>query len=311
MKIAVTGAAGFLGNVLIRQLIHHGHEVLAIDLKQDQKSLENLSIEFISVDIIEQNRLQSILQNNKIEIIFHLANVIRIVKDYDGLMKSINIDGTRSAAAAARLAGARRFIYVSSIHAYSLFIGDKYLDESFESALDSKHFDYDQSKALAELAVKEEIKLGLDAVILNPAGFIGPYDYQPSLMGAALENAFNTNWLLVTLAGGFHCADVRDIANTLIKSIDKARKGENYILSGEYVSLSDMMSMVIQTRGNYAVKLVLPLWLGAIAAQFNLLLFKWLGLEPKFSNQSIVHLQTHRNVSDEKARRELGHTTSL
>ena len=92
---------------------------------------------------------------------------------------------------------------------------------------------YDRSKALGEEAVLEGIRQGLDAVILNPVGLIGPYDFEPSPTGELLLQLAHRTMPGMVKAG-FYWVDVRDVCQAAIVAETMGQTGHRYILHGEY-----------------------------------------------------------------------------
>lgn len=305
MKIIVIGAAGFLGNVLCRLLLKNGYAVTAADLNiSSARSLFDLNINKLDLDIRDSKALEMVIQGQ--DIVYHLASVVRITQDRDKIMHDVNVNGVRKVAGAALQAGVSKFFFVSSIHAFSRFPSEEVITENRELALSSNNFDYDRTKALGELALQEFIKKGLRAIILNPTCFIGPYDFQPSLMGMAIRDFFSKK-IIPYIGGGFNFVDVRDVAQTLIYSMDKAVPGESYILGGEWISVSEMVDLIVKIRNKSALKIKLPEMVAHLAAQVNLLKWRITQKEPAYSNQSLSHLKYHRYLDDSKARKILNH----
>lgn len=305
MNIIVIGAAGFLGNVLCRALINKGYAVTAADLKTEQvASLTDLNIKRINLDIRNREQLKIALQDQ--DIVFHLASVIKITQDLDRSMFDINVTGVKNVAETALQSGVTKLIYVSSIHAFNRYPTQEIINEDRDLALSKNEFDYDKTKALGELALLDVIDKGLKAVIVNPTCFIGPHDYQPSLMGAAINNFFKQK-IIPYVSGGFNFVDVRDVANTLVNTIENGVIGERYIVGGEWITIQKMIDLIIQTRKFSGIKIKMPDLLAQATAQMNLLKWKITKKDPSYSDQSLSHLQHHRFVDDSKARKVLNH----
>ncbi|MGB5374622.1 MAG: NAD-dependent epimerase/dehydratase family protein, partial [Polyangiales bacterium] len=85
-------------------------------------------------------------------------------------------------------------------------------------------------KAIGETIVLDACERGLDAVIVNPGSMIGPHDYEPSMIGAALINMyFGRVPVLLELLSDY--VDVRDVADGMISAAEKGRRGERYFLT--------------------------------------------------------------------------------
>ena len=305
MKVLVTGASGHLGNILCRMLVEQGHHVVAAALDATtSKSLAGLDIAKFDADIRDRRKMDELLQNQ--EIVFHLASIVRITKDHDKIMQSINIDGTKIVAEAALKANVKKFIHVSSIHALSAQPKNEMINEQRELALFKWNFDYDRSKALAEIALLDVVKHGLNAIIINPTGFIGPHDYEPSIMGSSMMKFFQSR-MLFFIRGGFNFVDVRDVAKTLINSMSRGDIGERFIVGGEWITSRQIAEKIIATRGFKGILCKMPIFLVLFSFSLQWICSKLFGTKILYSNQSIAHLDAHRYIDDSKARRILQH----
>lgn len=305
MHILVIGASGFLGNVLCRLLSKKGYSITAVDLNATSaKSLSDLKINKLDLNILDIKKSEKVLCDH--DVVIHLASLIRITKDKDRSMYNTNVVGLKNIANLALRVGVKKFIFLSSIHAFHRFPSHEAINENRQLAISNNEFDYDKSKAFGELVLLDAVKQGLDATIISPTCFIGPYDYCPSLMGAAIYNFFHSK-IIYYLKGGFNFIDVRDVAESIITSITKGVAGERYILAGEWLSISQMIDIIISVRKYSATKIKIPNLLAQITAQMNLLKWKLINKYPTYSNQSLSHLSFHRFIDDTKAREVLNH----
>lgn len=309
MNVIVTGASGYLGNVLCRLLQEQNYHVTAVALDATTaKSLADLDIKKIDADIRDAEKIFKLFENQ--DVVFHLASVISIMPDTDKKMHSINVDGLSVVAEAALNAKVQRFIHLSSIHAFSAFPKEETIKEERELALSSSDLDYDRSKAQAEIVLKKFIDRGLNAIIINPTGFVGPHDYEPSLTGDAVHQfCFTKQPIAFFLPGGFNFVDVRDVAQTLINTITKGVPGENYIVGGTWIPVSKMIDYIFAARGVKRWKMEIPLSIAKIFVSIKLLYWKLTGKKVLYSHQSIRHLSHHRQIDDSKARKILDHKT--
>src|SRR5205814_3329159 len=87
---------------------------------------------------------------------------------------------------------------------------------------------YDRSKAAGEREVLAGVARGLDAVIVNPMGVLGPHDYRPSRMGEILLDMYHRR-LPMIVRGGFNWVDVRDVVAGALAAEERGRRGERYL----------------------------------------------------------------------------------
>ncbi len=129
--ILVTGAAGHLGNVLVRELVARNVKVRAMVLPgEDLASLEGLDVEIFEGNILDKDRLFEACEG--VDLVFHLASLVAITEDKIALMQRVNVEGTRNVIEAVRQAGVRRLVYTSSIHALQRPDPDVMIDESLQ-----------------------------------------------------------------------------------------------------------------------------------------------------------------------------------
>lgn len=305
MNVLVTGASGYLGNVLCRLLVQQNYNVTAVALDATTaRSLADLQIKKIDADITDADKIFSLLKDQ--EIVFHLASIIHIAKDANKYMHRVNVEGTKIVAEAALKNKIKRFIYVSSIHALTGHPRNEIINEQRELALSQWHFDYDRSKAEAELNLMEFVERGLNAVIINPTCFIGPYDFEPSLMGKAIKDIFMNKFSWI-LPGGFNYIDVRDVAETLINAITVGKAGERYILAGQWLTNDELADYIYTARHQKGIKIKLPFFVGYLLVRLWMSYCKLVNKKLSCSNQSLRHLKFHRYIDDSKARTILSH----
>jgi dihydroflavonol-4-reductase len=146
----------------------------------------------------------------------------------------------------------------------------------------------------------------LNAVIVNPTGVIGPYDFQPSFLGEAIISMAQ-NRLPALVTGGFDWVDVRDVVDGAMRAEEKAPAGESYLLSGQWVSMCDLAAMVSEITGVRNNKMTCPLWLARLGAPVIQGVSHLSGKRPLYTSVSLRALRSNHNISHEKASRELGY----
>lgn len=301
MNIAVTGASGHIGANLCRELLHQGHSVRVLVHRTDQ-GIKELPLEFVRGDLMEPSSLSLLVRD--IDIVFHLAAVISIQVNKKEEIFEKNVGGTRNILKAAKKEGVKRFIHFSSIHALDSLPFDRTLDESRPLALKDR-IEYSRSKAMAELAVWEAVKEGLDAVIINPTAVIGPFDYAPSLLGRALILIYQGK-IPALIHGGYDWVDVRDVAEASVAAVEKGGKGERYLLSGYWKTLGELAELIYGISGRRYRKMTCSAGLAKVGLPFLKLYCRLNGSQPLYTRDSLRILQTgHKEISSAKAERFL------
>lgn len=303
MTIVVTGAAGHLGGNLVRALLARGQRVRAL-VHRDRRAIAGLPLEIVLGDLGDPASLRRAFEGA--EVVYHTAAHISILGGEWALLERTNILGTRNVVQACLEAGVRRLVHFSSIHALVQEPLDKPVDESRPLVHGNRCAPYSRSKAAAEAEVRAGQARGLDAVILNPTAIIGPYDFRPSHFGEVLLDLARGR-LPALVAGGFDWVDVRDVVAGAICAAEQAPAGARYLLSGHWVTLTEIAALVEEFTGRRAPRFVCPLALARLGAPLAVAVARLIGRRPLFTPISIETLCSNRRVSHERATRELGY----
>ena len=303
MITAVTGASGHLGINLVRALIAHGRDVRVIT-HNNTLGLEDLSVEQRSGDINDPDSLARAFEGA--DVVYHLAAYISLLmSDHDRCTK-VNVEGTRNVIEACRRNNVRRLVHFSTIHSLCGDPLDTPVDENRPLVESCRCAPYDLSKAAGERLVRQAAGEGVNAVIINPTGIIGLYDYRPSHFGQALIMMAEGR-LPVLLEGGFDWVDARDVAEGAIKAEQAAPPGANYLLSGAWLSVKEVAAIVARKMGRKAPTLVCPIPLARACAPAVTAISQWTGARPIFTSVSLKALAGNRGISHARATRELGY----
>lgn len=302
MRAVITGASGFLGAHLARTLKDRGVEVRAADRSRGP-ALDDVDVEFVEIDVLDPASLRAAFEGQ--DRVFHLAAIISIVGDPTGEVWRVNVHGPRNAATVAFECGGGRFVHCSSVHSFDLERCGPSLDES---GLPTTHPDapaYDRSKRAGEEAVRLVVQKGLDAVVVNPTGIIGPDDRGPSRMGETVLQ-FMTRKIPVGITGQFDFVDVRDVVEGLIAAGDRGRTGENYLLSGSRLSIRELGMLVERYSGVPVPPLSIPLRLVTPLAPL-VMQIEQRTKKPIFTPDAMHALKYSPVVSHYRAATELGY----
>lgn len=254
MKVAVTGAAGYLGTNLIPLLVERGHEVVAID--RAAPTTADPAVTWVDGNVLDPASMRAALAGT--EVVYHLVALITLAEHND-LAWRVNTEGVRVTAEAALESGVRRFVHTSSIHAFDQYRAGGHIDETSGRSDDPALPVYDRSKWSGELALRPVIERGLDAVIVNPTGVYGPVDHLERLsrLNGIAEKAMRGG-VPVMIGGGFDLVDVRDVAQGLILAGEKGRTGENYLLGGEMTTMVDFCRIAAARGGAKGPRFAIP-----------------------------------------------------
>jgi dihydroflavonol-4-reductase len=303
MTIAITGATGHIGINLVQALITKNRPVRCV-VHNYTKSIDGIDVEKIHGDLSDVESLVKAFTGA--DVVYHLAATISLSMSDWPRVEKINVGGTRNVVEACRRAKVKRLVHFSSIHALTQEPFTVPVDEERPLNHSKSLPPYDRSKAAAEKVVQEGIAQGLDAVIVNPTAVMGPCDFLPSHLGAAILGIARRE-LPALVTGGFDWVDVRDVAAGAILAEEKGQTGRRYLLSGHWVSMCDMAALIQEITGVNTKKPVCPLWLAKAGAPIIQGMSKVSGKRPLYTGVSLKALKSNRNISHERAAKELGY----
>jgi len=302
--VVVTGATGHLGNVLTRELLRRGKRVRAlVEPGDDGRPLAGLAVEIVRGDVTRAETLADAFSGA--DLVFHLAGVVSISSLDVDRVRTVNVEGTRNVVEAVRRDGVRRLVYTSSIHAFTEPPPGGVLTETagYDPALAPG--DYGKAKAQASQIVLEAVKGGLDAVIVNPVAVLGPLDFRLSEMGELIR-MFAGSGVPAGVDGRYDFVDVRDVAAGHVLAAEKGRVGESYLLSGERMTVREVMRILAEEDGTKPPRVFLPHPVAAAIAAFAPIFEKVTGRRALLTPYSVHTISIDFEIRARKAREELG-----
>ncbi|MBF8265504.1 MAG: NAD-dependent epimerase/dehydratase family protein [Dehalococcoidia bacterium] len=247
MKSLVTGATGFIGSSIVRELLKDGAEVkVLVRENSDTRNIDGLDIERAYGDIRDKESVKAALKG--CDTFFQAAALYANWASDKKLFYDINVEGTRAALTAALEEGVNKVVYTSSIAAVGYRTDGKPADEGIEFNFLREDSPYIWTKHLGELEAKKLYEKGLPLVIVNPAGVIGVRDIKPTPTGELIVK-FLKGKMPGYIAAGMNFVDVEDVARGHILASQKGRAGERYILGCENVTIKDFFELVAQAGG--------------------------------------------------------------
>lgn len=302
MTALVTGAAGHLGNNVVRALLARGRKVRAL-VRSESGALDGLDVERVRGDILDRSSLDRACDG--VEVVYHFAAVVSIDPSDAPLVTRTNAVGTRNVVEACLARRVKRLVHASSVHALSPHGGGA-TDETRAPNASSGATPYDRSKIASENEVGAGVARGLDAVIVSPTAVLGPHDYVPRLAGRGLLDLYHGTFP-VNVDGGFDWVDARDAAAGALAAAERGRRGEKYLLSGRWASMAEIAAIMREATGRKGPRLVVPLWLARMGVTFVAAHAKLRGRRPLVTAEALRALSEHRTCSSAKARGELGY----
>lgn len=251
--VVVTGAAGFVGVNLVRHLLAAGHEVRTVD-RRPMVGVRADGVAHTLADVREGDALRKVFDGAAI--VYHLAAKITLAS-VDPEAWDVNVRGPSVVATTALEIGVPRLVHCSSVHAFDVYRACPRLDETSGRSVSPDLPVYDRSKAAGEAEVRAVIEDGLDAVVVNPTGIIGPVDFGPSRINDIIDKALRGR-LPVVVRGGFNWVDVRDVVAGLVAAGERGRTGENYLLAGHRSSIMHLARLAAALNGRRGPLAALP-----------------------------------------------------
>ncbi|RNL80126.1 NAD-dependent epimerase/dehydratase family protein [Nocardioides marmorisolisilvae] len=259
MKVAVTGAAGFLGLNLLAALLDAGHDVLALDRAPatiPAGAHGDGLLRWAAVDILDEDAVVAALDD--IEVVYHLVALISLRQE-DPATWRVNTEGVACVARAALRAGVRRVVHCGSLASFDYY-SDIIVHEGTARATAAHLPVYHRSKYQGEVELLKVVDDGLDAVICNPTGIYGPRDHAGRLSRmnqGILDSAAGR--LPASVRGYFDMVDVRDVAAGFLLAAEHGRSGHNYLLGGHRHALVDVQIMAARLVGRSGPRFEMPL----------------------------------------------------
>ncbi len=306
----VTGANGFLGNNIVRNLpVKENDEIRALVLPNDKiHSLDGVNCKIYKGDVTNKESLKDIFDVNDDSevVVIHCAAVVYIKEKYDENVFYVNVHGTENMADKC-IETSSRMVYVSSVHAIEEPEDNRKIVETKEFDPDRVQGIYAKSKAQAARLIMNKIQNeNLNVCIVHPSGIIGLNDFGNTHMTNLIVKIANGN-LPAILKGGYDFVDVRDVVTGVISAIDKGKKGETYILSNRYITIQEIADLTSKYSGSKKVNIVLPMWIAKLGAPFCEIYYNFKKQVPLYTRYSLYTLHAKSNFSNTKAREELGY----
>src|SRR5579859_2720336 len=310
MNCFVTGASGFIGSNLVRELLARGHRVKAL-LRPESglQALAGLEIERVTGDLSDRELLKR--ETAGCDWCFHTAASYHLwLRDYQP-MYATNVEGTRNVIEAAGQAGCKRIIYTSTVGCIGLTRlvngGAAAADENETVPETQLTNHYKRSKWQAEEVAAQLARKGLPVIIVNPSAPIGPHDVKPTPTGRIIVDFLNRK-LPAYLDTGLNWIHVQDVAVGHVLAAEKGRLGERYILGhaqGNW-TMRQTLGALEEITGIPAPKTRIPYSVALAMAYVNETIASVSGVPPRAPLAGVRMAKDKMWFNPAKAIRELG-----
>ena len=300
MKIFITGATGYIGNILALKLAESNNSVHALVRQRSQaKNLNHPNIKMFEGDVTDIDSINKAMDG--CDHVFHLASFVRLWTRPSDIFFKVNVEGTNNVLAAALEKNVSCFVYTSSTAVFGISLTEPLTEN--DPRIIGFNNDYDLSKCMAEKLVMDYAAKGLHALIVNPSRVYGP--------GVETYSNPFTRFLRALIKGKIvpvpKCPDVtanysyvHDVVDGHILAMKYGQAGERYILGGENISYKQMLSYIreVLPKGHtiWLPKLVLQ-----AAGGMQLLRFYLTRKQPAFTPSAINRYYSNTAFSCQKA----------
>lgn len=309
----VTGAAGFLGGTICRQLVERGDRVRAFVLPGD-KAAQYIpeGVEIVEGDLCDMNSLRVFfdVEEGCEKMVLHIASIVTVNPEFNQKVMDVNVGGTQNIIdLCLEDKENTKLVYCSSTGAIPELKRGNAIREISEFDITTLKDCYSQSKAMATQAVLDAVKeKNLNACVVHPSGILGPEDFAVSETTKTVIEIINGE-MPAGIDGTFNLCDVRDLARGTILAAEKGVKGSCYILGNDEISFKKFSKVLMEESGCKPIKMFLPIKLAYAMAKLMEKQAKRKGEKPMMTEFSVYNLARNNVFDSTKARRELGYTT--
>ena len=270
-QILVTGATGFIGRQLVRDLIGAGHEVRVLARNREKaESLFGEAAEIAPGDLRDPASLREACRD--VDLVYHIGGIYRFGLRHRRELWETNVTGTESLLQAASSAGVSRFVHLSSGGLMKAAKTAKSKDTPFRPLLTEDDFpatpppfsSYKGSKWHAEMKVLEWARRGFPAVIASPTCPIGAEDELPTPTGQIVRD-FLAGRFPFYCRTGLNFVAVEELSQGLQRVARRGRIGERYLLGHHNLWLKHFLDILAEETGLRAPRTALPFWAVCLA----------------------------------------------
>lgn len=308
--MVVTGATGFLGRHVVSQASKaHWSSGVTTVRAVTRRPADLGGAEVVLAGLDDVDALTEAFRgepDQQVDVV-HAAGAISIRAGLTPQLRRTNIVGTGNVIEAARRAGVRRLLYVSTTQASPVAPHGQVMSEvaSFDPGL--VRGGYSISKAEASRLVLEAEDLS--PVVVQPSGLIGPGEYGNGfLVDVVRQVAFAGRRLAVN--GATDAVDVRDVASSILQALRVAPPGRVYLLTGALVTIPDLMRMAAAATGQRSYRPSSPptRLLEILAPLAERVVARKGTTEPLITSYSVSTMLQNQLYTHGRAHAELGHS---
>jgi len=303
MTTLVTGASGFLGSHVARQLVVRGESVrVLLRASSNNRAIADLPLEYVTGDLRDSASLARALAG--VTRVFHVAADYRLWAKRKQDIYDSNVGGTKNLLEAAKRAGVSQFIYTSTVATIAVDRSEQ-PTEFTDARLEEMVGHYKRSKWQAERAVLDAAKQGIPAIVAMPTTPVGPWDWKPTPTGKIILDFLNGK-MPGYVETGLNFVGVEECAAGHLLVSDKGKIGERYLLGAENLTLKQVLDTLAGITVLPAPTLKIPHGLALGVAYANTAFSRLLGREPGIPVEGVKIARHMMFVNAARAIKELG-----
>ncbi len=303
MTTLVTGASGFLGSHVARQLVARGEDVrVLLRPSSHNHAISDLSLEYVTGDLRDVASLERATKG--VKRVFHVAADYRLWARRSKDIYEANVGGTKNLLAAAERAGVEQFIYTSTVATIAVD-RPELPNEATNARLEEMIGHYKRSKWLAEQEVLKAAKDGAPIIVAMPTTPVGPWDWKPTPTGKIIVDFLNGK-LPGYVETGLNFVGVEECAAGHLLVSEKGKPGERYLLGAENLTLKQVLDILAKITGLRAPTLKIPHGVALSVAYANTIFSRLTFREPGIPIEGVKIARHKMFVDCSRAQRELG-----
>ncbi|HET6931282.1 MAG TPA: hopanoid-associated sugar epimerase [Candidatus Acidoferrum sp.] len=303
MTTLVTGAAGFLGSHVARQLVARGESVrVLMRPSSNNRAISDLPLEYVTGDLRDAASLDRAMAG--VKRVYHVAADYRLWAKRSKDIYDSNVGGTKNLLAAAKRAGVEQLIYTSTVA--TIAVDRPELPNEFTDAkLEEMVGHYKRSKWMAEREALQAAKEGLPVIVAMPTTPVGPWDWKPTPTGKIILDFLNGK-MPGYVETGLNFVGVEDCAAGHLLAAEKGKVGERYLLGAENLTLKGLLDLLAQITGLRAPGMKIPHGVALGVAYVDTVFSRLVGKEPQIPVEGVKIARHKMFVDAARAQRELG-----
>ena len=307
MRVFVTGATGFIGGAVARRLRDRGDDVVALVRDPGKAgSLGAQGVRIVQGDLGDRYVMRSAMED--VDAVIHSAAAYQVgIPDKDrAAMYATNVRGTECVLENAREADVQKVVYVSTVATLGNTNG-VVVDETHPHPGTYTSY-YEETKLLAHQVAERLIAEGLPCVVVQPGAVYGPGDH--SQLGNLLDQLLKGRLPLMAMgSAGLTFVHRDDVAEGIVRALDKGTPGESYVLGGHVGTLREFVDTAAKVARRRPPRAEVPTAVLRAVAPLGPVLGPVLGYPPNMHELLSSADGVTFWATDTKARDHLGYTT--